>query len=68
MLVRAKHSVKYDGVWYRPGAEFEISMTDADRMDRVVDIVEAPLHTENSDRIAENEAPVVRGRGRKKSG
>lgn len=69
MLVKAKHGVGYDGVWYKAGAEFEISLTDAERMADMVVPVEEPLHTEP---IAEEsqrteEVKPTTGRGRRKS-
>ena len=70
MRVRAKYRIKYDGVWYRPETEFEISMTDADRLSGMVDIIDIPLRSNDSEttsRIIEYEAPAARGRGRRKS-
>lgn len=68
MLVKARHGVKYDGVWYKAGAEFEISLTDADRMTDMVTPVEEPLHAEpiaEEPQRTENVKPTS-GRGRKK--
>lgn len=74
MQVKAKHSLKYDGTWYATGTVFEIAMTDADKMTDMVDLVEEPLHTEDENTAAEEEAqqaeetkPASGGRGRKKA-
>jgi hypothetical protein len=76
MRVKAKHNVKYDGVWHRTGEEFEISLTDADRMANMVDSAEEPLHAEADETEKETaetaeetieKEPKPTGRGRKKA-
>lgn len=69
MLVKAKHGVKYDGIWYKAGEEFEVSLTDADRMADMVDALEESLHADTAaeDLNRSDEARQSAGRGRKKS-
>ena len=70
MKVRAKHWVKYDGSWYRPGQEFDISITEVDQMSADVDVAE-PLDRDAEPDTAEvpalEEKPSRRGGRPKKT-
>jgi len=59
--VRAKHWLKYDGVWYMGGAKFEVSTAEADRLKRDVEIAETPVLTAEPEKPAEApaEEPVT---------
>lgn len=61
MRVRAKNNLNYDGTWHFTGEEFEIALTDADRLGDMIEIAETPVE-ENT---ASGEATVAVRRGRK---
>lgn len=61
MKVRAKVNVNYNGVWKRPGDEFEVSTTDEDVLE-YVEVVETPIREPEAE---EAEAPKKRGRPRR---
>ena len=63
MKVKAKHWLKYNGVWYRGGDEFEIPTTDAEALDGMVEIAETPVHVEPVE--PEEDQPKRRGRPKK---
>ena len=70
MKVKAKHWVKYDGLWHRAGEVFDISLTEVDRMSADVDLAE-PLDRDAEPDIAEvpavEEKPSRRGGRPKKT-
>ena len=59
MKVRAKHSVKYDGSWKKPGEVFDISLTEFDQMSAMVDVVE-PIDRDAEPDEAETPAEEAR--------
>ena len=63
MKVKAKHWLKYNGIWYRGGDEFEIPTTDAEALGGMVEIAETPVHVEPAE--PEEEQPKRRGRPKK---
>lgn len=60
MKAKAKHWIKYNGVWHGAGEAFEIDSADAEEMKRMCEV------TEDAEQpVTEPEEPVRRGRKRK---
>ena len=61
MKVRALCRINYNGEWHVYGEEFEISTTDAETLDGLIQVAETPLREET--KPEQHETPK---RGRKK--
>ena len=61
MKVRAKHNIKFNGVWHKGGEVFEISTVDAETLNGMIDIAETPVHEE----AAPEQPQKKRGRPKK---
>jgi len=65
MKVRAKHWLKYDGVWHKGGETFEIPTTDAKELEGMIEIAETPVLEPELKVEAEETAEAPKKRGRK---
>ncbi len=62
MRVRAKHNINLNGAYYRGGDVFEISTTDAQLLNSMIEIMETPVRYEPEEPVKEAQKP----RGRRK--
>lgn len=63
MRVKAKHWLKYNGLWHCGGDEFEVVAADINDLAEMVDVVETPIQEMFDDVTVES--PRRRGRPRK---
>ena len=52
MKVRAKHFLKYNGMWYRGGETFEISTTEATELEDMIEVAETPVSEKEPEKPA----------------
>ena len=66
MRVRAKHWLKYDGIWHQGGDEFEIPAEDAKELEGMIEIADATVSvSEPEDKAEEKAEQPQKKRGRK---
>lgn len=63
MKVKAKHWLKYDGVWHPGGEIFEIAATDEKMLNGMIELAEEPIWPE--EKPAEEIEKPKRGRKKK---